>query len=252
EGQVDPFLRTLSFWDGPTPLAAVSAYAVHPMSRYGGGGVSADFPGLARSLRERDLPGVFQLYLTGCAGDVTAGKYNGAGDESRRRLAERLRDAMARAWESTRREPLAKAELRIASVRFDLPGSGPFSAAEEADALADAAAPKSRRLLAALGLSWAGRVRSGEAVDVPCVDFGPAQVLVLPAESFVEFQLAAQRARPDQMIVVAGYGECGPGYIPTEAARAEGYVGEHGYCWVAPGAEGKLRRALAEALGLPR
>ena len=47
---------------------------------------------------------------------------------------------------------------------------------------------------------------------------------------------------------MAGYGECGPGYIPTESARAEGYVEEHGYCWVAPGAEEKLRKALAEAL----
>jgi len=252
EGQVDPLLRTLSFWDGATPLAAVSAYAVHPMSHYGGGGVSADFPGLARSLRERELPGVFQLYLTGCAGDITAGKYNGADDESRRQLAERLRDAMARAWQSTRREPLAKAELKVASVRFELPESGPFSTAEESNALADAAAPKSRRLLAALGLSWAARVRAGEPIEVPSLDFGPAQVLVLPAESFVEFQLAAQRARPDQMIVVAGYGECGPGYIPTEAARAEGYVGEHGYSWVAPGAESRLLRALAEALGSPR
>jgi hypothetical protein len=47
---------------------------------------------------------------------------------------------------------------------------------------------------------------------------------------------------------VAGYGECGPGYIPTESARAEGYVEEHGYTWVAAGAEEKLKRAVAEAL----
>ena len=81
------------------------------------------------------------------------------------------------------------------------------------------------------------------------MDFGPASLVLLPAESFVEYQLAAQRVRPDQFVVVLGYGECAPGYIPTEAARAEGYVEEHGYCWVAAGSERKLRTAVAEALG---
>ncbi len=65
----------------------------------------------------------------------------------------------------------------------------------------------------------------------------------------MEFQLATQRLRPDQFVVSVGYGECGPGYIPTEEARTEGYVEEHGYSWVAAGAEKKLRQALAEALG---
>ena len=102
--------------------------------------------------------------------------------------------------------------------------------------------------MAALGLSWSMRVNQREPIDVTAVNFGPAQFLLLPAEAFVEFQLAAQRRRPDQVVVVAGYGECGPGYIPTEAARAEGYVEEHGYCWVAAGAEAKLLKAIADAL----
>jgi hypothetical protein len=49
-------------------------------------------------------------------------------------------------------------------------------------------------------------------------------------------------------VAAAGYGECGPGYLPTEAARAEGFVEEHGYCWTAPGAEAALLRAIGEAL----
>jgi len=250
EGQVDPLLKTLSFWDGDVPVAALSAYAVHPMSHYGGGSVSADFPGLARALRERDLPGVFQVYVSGCAGDVTAAKYNAADDASRQALAERLRDAMARAWAGTRRVELTKMDLHVASLRFELPPAGPFSTAEQEKTIADPKATKSARLMAALGLSWAGRIR--DPIEVPALDFGPVQYLLQPAEAFVEYQLAAQRCRPDQVIVVAGYGECGPGYIPTEAARAEGYVEEHGYTWVAAGAEEKLRRAIAEALGQER
>jgi hypothetical protein len=249
EGQIDPALRTLSFWDGETAVAAISSYAVHPMSHYGAGSVSADFPGLARSLRERELPDVLQVYVSGCSGDVTAAKYNAADEASRKELAERLRDAMARAWTDTRRGPIEKIALRVSQVRFELPPTGPYSTAEQEKTLTDPKAATSRRLMAALGLSWARRVGRGEPIEVPALDFGPAQYLLLPAEAFVEFQLAAQRSRPDQVIVVAGYGECAPGYIPTEAARGEGYVEEHGYTWVADGAEEKLRRAITEALG---
>jgi hypothetical protein len=32
ENLIDPWLKTLSFWDGETPVAAVSGYADHPMS----------------------------------------------------------------------------------------------------------------------------------------------------------------------------------------------------------------------------
>ena len=72
EGIIDPYLKTLSFWDGDTPLAAISAYSTHPMSYYGQGGVSADFVGMARARRQAEMPGVFQMYFTGCSA-TTAG-----------------------------------------------------------------------------------------------------------------------------------------------------------------------------------
>jgi hypothetical protein len=248
DGLIDPSLKLLSFWDGERAIAVLSAYAVHPMSRYGGGEVSADFPGLARSKSERAVPGVFWLHHTGCSGDVTAARYNNGDAASKQELAERLHDGMMRAWKQTRRVPLEKIQAQTAELHFDLPPSGPGSPATMEKVLVDAAARKQDRLMAALGLSWSTRVGRKEPIDVTAVNFGPAQFLLLPAEAFVEFQLAAQRRRPDQVVVVAGYGECGPGYIPTEAARAEGYVEEHGYCWVAAGAEEKLMKAIAEAL----
>ena len=45
-----------------------------------------------------------------------------------------------------------------------------------------------------------------------------------------------------------GYGECGPGYIPTEKALAEGDSNLHQWCWVGPGAEARMRAAIKEAL----
>ncbi|HMC63626.1 MAG TPA: hypothetical protein VKI65_01685, partial [Gemmataceae bacterium] len=35
EGLIDPWLKTLSLWNGAQPLAALSYYATHPMSYYG-------------------------------------------------------------------------------------------------------------------------------------------------------------------------------------------------------------------------
>jgi hypothetical protein len=245
EGLIDTRLKTLSFWDGDRPVAALSYYAVHPMSRYGGGSVSADFPGLARARRQAETPGVFQIYFSGAAGDVTAARYNG-GDPLP--LAERLRDAMRRAWDATRRSPLDGLKLRVARAEFRVPSEGPHSVTAMKRVLEDPAAKNGDRLMAALGLSWAERLARGMPVEVPCLDLGPASILLLPAESFVAFQLAAQKFRPDRFVAVAGYGECGPGYIPTEAARAEGFVEEHGYCWVDTGAEGSLIRALEEVL----
>lgn len=247
EGLIDPQLKTLSFWDGDQAVAAISAYAVHPMSYYGRGAVSADFPGLARKRRQEETPGVFQVYVSGCAGDVTAAKYNLADDASRKALGDRLYDGMVAAWKATKRTPLEKMELRTAPLRFELPSAGPYSEAGMKQTLENKKASKGDRLNAALGLSWSTII--DHPIEVSAVDFGPAQYLLMPAESFVEFQLAAQKLRPDQMVVVAGYGECAPGYIPTESARGEGYVEEHGYCWVAEGAETKLRDAMKSALG---
>ena len=47
-------------------------------------------------------------------------------------------------------------------------------------------------------------------------------VLHLPGEPFVEYQLAAQKMRPDAVVCVAGYGDDGRGYIPTAKAYLEG------------------------------
>ncbi len=45
-----------------------------------------------------------------------------------------------------------------------------------------------------------------------------------------------------------GYGECAPGYIPTEKAVAEHDTNLHDWCWVAPGAEDAMKDALIKAL----
>ena len=64
-----------------------------------------------------------------------------------------------------------------------------------------------QQCLAALALSWRKRADAGRRIAIPALDLGAAQLLVLPGEAYVEYQLAAQRERPDSFVLVAGYGE---------------------------------------------
>ena len=247
EGTIDPELKTLSFWNGDAPLAGLSAYAVHPMSFYGRGGVTADFVGLAHRRRQADTPGALQLYASGCSGNVTAGKFNDGDPRNRPVLADRVYRAMAAAWRDTRKVPVTAPTFRSVPLTLEPRGGAGFAVEELTRRLTTDPRPFGR-CLAALGLSWANRVRAGKPIDVPALDFGGAVLTVLPAESYVEFQLAAQQARPTDFVVTAGYGECGPGYIPVERAWAEDDGNLSDWCWVARGSETRMAEAIARAL----
>ncbi len=247
EGIIDPYLKTLSFWDGDTPVAAISAYSTHPMSYYGKGGVSADFVGMARALRQADTPEVFQMYYTGCSGDTTAGKFNDGDPANRPVLAAKLHRGMVKAWENTERYPIEEVAFRVASLHFVVKSFGGYSEADARTTLADTTVKTFTRNLSAMALSYRKRAKAGQPIDVPVVDFGKAKFLVMPGESFVQYQITAQGMSPDAPVVVAGFGECAPGYIPTAIASTEGY-NEESWCWVEPGAEPLITDALAVAL----
>lgn len=251
EGEIDPWLKTFSFWDGDQALLAWSCYAVHPMSYYGKGGVSADFPGMARARRQADDPTVFQVYFTGCAGDTTVGKYNSGSPTNRAVLADRLYQGMVAAWQATKRESLRSVDFRVARLKLPARDTGEFTSKAMQATLAKTSATRWQRISAALGLSWRQRVERGQPIDLPCLDLndGHALFTILPAESFVGYQLAAQRLRPDSFVMVAGFGEGAPGYIPTDQCWRDGYTDD--YCWVKPFTEDLLLEALSEAIGRP-
>ncbi len=250
EGLIDPWLKVLSFWDGQQPLAAINAYATHPMSYYGGGAISSDFVGLARAQRQQDDPSVHQIYVSGCSGDVTAGKYNDGSPQNRQRLAERMHKAMTEAWKSTKRHSLTSVQFR--SVPLRLPHREGNQTADALRAqLADTSKPMFARALAAMGLSSRQRNPTAHQIDVSVLDLGAAQIVLLPGESLVGYQLMAQKLRPDCFVMAIGYGECSPGYIPTDEASREGYAESQGWCWVAPEVEKLMAEAIERALNAP-
>jgi hypothetical protein len=246
DGLIDPFLKTVSFWNGEEPVLALHAYATHPMSYYGRGEVTSDFVGLARDRRQRDDYSVKHIYVSGCSGDVTAGKYNDGSHDSRLALANRLYRAIVAAWENTRRVPLTQAIFRNTSLELQF---HPHPSLTEEALTAELADPTKRvesRILAAMGLSSRQRSVRGQKIDMPCIDFGPAQIVLFPGESFVAYQLMAQQMKPDSFVVSIGYGECWPGYVPTEAAFKDGFHDQ--WLWAAPGSETRIRAALSRVI----
>jgi hypothetical protein len=219
EGLIDPWLKTLSFWKGEQPLAALHYYATHPMSYYGDGRVTPDFCGLARQKRA-DESKVFQVYFNGCAGNVTAGKYNDGAKENRAVLRDRIYDAMTGAWKATEKHELKTLDWRVEPITLPPRREASFGEEESDKALKDAKAAPAKRGNAAFQLAWLKR--KDRPIDLTCLDLGKALVLHLPGEPFIEYQLKAQELRKDVFVCVAGYGDGGPGYIPTDAAFLEG------------------------------
>ncbi len=248
EGEIDPVLRCISFWEHETPLVSLSTYATHPMSVYGTGAIHYDFVGMARERREQDDPQVVQIYASGCSGDVTAGKYNDGAPQHRDRLAERLYTAMCAAWEATERVPLERAACRAAPLVLPHREAPGLTVEDLERDLADTTRALQQRAMAAVGLSARRYRPQGHRCDIRCLDLGPAKLVLFPAEAFVRYQLAAQAMRPDAAVLAMGYGECAPGYIPTEQATREGFIEGHGYCWVADGAEERILAAARQAL----
>jgi hypothetical protein len=245
EGLIDPRLRTLSFWDGDKPLAALNFYACHPMSYYGDGRVSADFCGLARQKRQ-DETGVFQVYFNGCGGNITAGKYNDGAKENRAVLRDRIHAAMASAWKDTKRVAATGWDWRYEAVKLPPRTEASFGEEQSKQTLSDAKATAARRNNAAFQLAWLKR--RDTPIEVNCLDFGNGVInLFLPGEAFIEYQLAAQKMRPDDVVNVAAYGDDGPGYIPT----AKGYL-EGGYeptvALSGPDSEAILLKAMRKLL----
>lgn len=246
EGEIDPMLAMISFYDGDEPVVALHAYATHPMSYYGRGEVSADFVGDARARLQQDNPDVLQIYASGCSGDVTAGKYNDGTPASRKALADRLYQAMVRASATTKKTPIERIDVRVAKLELEFHPRPELHADVLAETLADESRSVEERILAAMSLASRRRVERGDPIDMPCIDFGPAQIVLFPGESFVAYQLMAQQLRPESLVVSLGYGECWPGYIPTEAAFGDNFTDK--WLWAAPGSEARMRAALEQIM----
>lgn len=216
EGLIDPWLKTVAFYSGEEKLACCHYYATHPMSYYGDGRVSSEFVGLARKRRQQETPGCTQVYFTGCSGNVAAGKYNDGTPEARVRLTGRIYDAIAASESSLRREPVKTLAWKTVEV---LP---PPNEALDAKKLEEQIGNRQNKVVnrnrPSYMLAYIQRYERKQPIILSALHVGPATLLHLPAESFIEYQLKAQQLAPDRFVATAAYGDGGPWYIPTQDA----------------------------------
>lgn len=241
EGTIDPAMRAVSFWDGPRRLATLCYYASHPMSHYGKGAISGDFPSLARKQQD-----TFTVYFTGAGGNIGAGKYNTGAPETRAVLAQRLADGMRAARAAENKFPLE--EIRWSSLPVALPHRvGPeFTEAAILRTMQDAKAEPRNRASAGRYLAWLRLCQAGRKIDLSALHLGTTRLLHLPGELFVEYQLAIQRDRGADLICLAAYGDYGPMYIGTAKSYAEGGYETTLVSRVGPGVEPVLTEAIAK------
>jgi len=251
EGVIAPCVRNISFWNGDKPLVSLTYYATHPQSFYGRGGVSADFVGMARALREATLPEVTHIHFNGAGGNVAAGKYNDGSPINRLVLARRLVEGMEAAWDATVKIPISASDIDWQVLPVLLPLSKRLIEEEERliQTLDNRDAAPQERIRAARNLVWTRRCKSGHKVDLTCLSLGSAYVVHMPGELFVEYQIAAQQTRPDNMVCMAAYGDYGPGYIGTEIAYSQGGYETGAASRVAPQVETVLMDAIRDLLG---
>lgn len=220
-GTIDPMCKSISFWNGERPLAVMTYYATHPQSYYRTGLANPDFPGMARNAREEKTK-TFHIHFNGAGGNIGAGKWNDGAKENREVLATRVEDGMKRAWEATKRKPIEAGDVTMTSVDVLLPLS-PFIQREEAvRELSNKQLDRLTHFRAARELAWLRRHEAGDAISIECLAIGDTRILHLPGELFVEYQLAAQKLRPDLFVAMAAYGDYAPGYIGTEVSYGEG------------------------------
>jgi hypothetical protein len=232
-------LRTVGFWNGPRRLATLAYYATHPMSYYAKGGISGDFPAIARRRQE-----TFTVYFTGAAGNVGAGKYNSGAPENRAVLAERLSSGMRASVANENKYPLE--EMRWTSLPVALPHRQGAEFTEEAilRTLRDEKTELRHRASAGRYLAWLRLCKSGRRIDLAALHIGTTRLLHLPGELFVEYQLAVQKERSADLLCLAAYGDYGPMYIGTAKAYEEGGYETTLVSRVGPGAEAVLTDAL--------
>jgi len=242
EGLVDRKLRTITFLSGQRPLVRLHYYATHPQSYYSDGRATSDTVGLARERLEKE-EGVPQIYFTGCAGDITAGKYNDGSPQARRDLTDRLAAGMRASIAASRPVTLGPIQWRVTPLSLAPRFDDPYTLADARAELENLkASPTQRIIKGAMLLAWINRQET--PIELSSLSIGPVTIVHLPGEPFVTYQLLAQKLGGDRFVAVAGYGDCGCGYLCTEAAYAEG-----GYEPTASFVGPRSQYALEDAIG---
>lgn len=251
EGVIDPYVKVVSFFNREKPIAVLSYYATHPQSFYLTKKADSDFPGMARKMSE-EHHGQIQIHFNGAGGNITAGKYNNGDPDIRPKLAKRLAKGMKTAFENSQKSKfdVIANDMSWKSVPVVLPLGKHITEEMLRPVLEDPKEKFQKRMFAAKRMGILRRHQAEIPTDITCLSIGRYRMISMPGELFVEYQLAAQKYRPELFITMAAYGDYAFGYIGTEIAyrRTGGYETSDRATAVGPGVEMVLMKAVKELL----
>ncbi|MBI3947322.1 MAG: hypothetical protein HY321_15470 [Armatimonadetes bacterium] len=264
------------------PLALLFRYTCHATSgpglNDGGYCLHGDYPGAAAAFIERSYGGATRaLFLQGCCGDTRPnlvtpeGRFRAGAWPEVQALGRELGTAAIAAAERTAfgqtpsdtPDILAVAGTTIL-LPFQIPSREELRHALDASdrPLSDSGRTWAERTLAALE---AGTLPAGNPAEVQVFRIGPAWLVILPGEVFVEIgwrvrdAVAEAAGVPTANVIVAANANGDVGYVPTAAAmKLGGYepTAHRMWCWpgcYVPEAQEILARAAADlAAGLAR
>ncbi|GAA1269122.1 neutral/alkaline non-lysosomal ceramidase N-terminal domain-containing protein [Pseudonocardia aurantiaca] len=231
-------------------LAGVVSYACHPVVLGADNTLfTADYPGVVRRVMAERLGGGPVLFVTGCAGDANTG-HTAAASISTAASADRTFEACERVGKR-----IAAAGLALTPRdRATRPGARPAVAAVASEVRLELDVPDRTALLAdlerweqdaaeadsahrALRHCWIGwgrglldhphpRSAAGHLARVTVLRWDEAMLVALPGEPFAaaahEIREHAARKQPDATVLVAGYSNGCPGYLPTSEEYPHG------------------------------
>lgn len=230
--------------------------------------ISADWPGYAYRALEADQPGLVAMFAQGCCGNINCNWR--VGFEVTEQLGLTFAEAVRQV--ASELQPRAEAEVRVASETVALPLQDPPPVSEAREAVEKAVAERNagwdranygaRKMLdgivtwsqQVLALAERGATNLSVDYEVQAVRLGDFCIVGLPGEVFVEYAVNIAAASPCGQTAVAGYTNGNIGYVPTEAAYAEGgyevdtAIRWYGTTMLAPQTEGVILAAAARVL----
>jgi len=214
-GLIDPWLRTVSFYNNDKAISQIHYYASHPQTFYGDARVSYDIVGMARERLQQET-NVFQLYLTGAGGDIAFGKYNDGTLKARNQLEKRLYNGMKRSIADVTLEKVSPIRWQTMDIHYPQRFDGKYNEEFSRNIMADSTADFLTRLEAAGNIVWIEKLRKNKPAEMSCLTIGSVQMLHLPGEQFVYYQLEAQKMQPNSFVCVAAYGDCAVNYVGVD------------------------------------
>jgi neutral ceramidase len=214
-------------------IAVLFTYAAHPVitqyAKVPGTEteiVSSDYPGSAISqlkeyvtnYGEFEMTGLF-MFGQGCGGNINGFPLRG-GPEACDASGSKLAGAVTRAS----LQELTPGKLRSVSLTLNLPYADPPTV-EKAEALLEEN-PGSPRAEKLLRIAKEGKKDLSKPYMMMAMSVGPDLcILSLPYETFVDYELFANRVSPFKYTLVLGYCNGGAGYIATKADYELGAIG---------------------------